>query len=296
MSINAWLILPLDIIPTLLTIVGNAVFFVTLLKTRSLHNPSNLLLGALCVTDLVVGFVCQPLFIAVLLGPPGPCCSTVTKVYNLTFGLSSLNSFICGLLITIDRYFAVSFPFKYIEWATCRRYTFISSTIFAIFASYSVIKIPYFEKSRSSFLIFDICLELLVIITVFFIYVKIYRLVFVKTRAIARVASERELHDIQVKSSDKKRTLTVAIILVALLVCYAPLLVYYCLSLLFYLRKMPLYTYDLGVWANYLALCNSGINPLIYCARSSEIRNAAIRLFTTRISRVRRFEDGINVS
>ena len=291
MSINTWLMLSLDITPTLLTIVGNAVFFATLLKTRSLHNPSNVLLGALCITDLVVGFVCQPLFITVLLGPPGPCCSIVTKVYNLTFGLSSVNSFICGFLITIDRYFAVFYPFKYREWATCKRYVIVASTVFFIFASYSVIKILYFERSRSSFLIIDICLEVSVILTVFFIYVKICRVVFAKVRAIARVANDREPNEVKMKLNDRKKTLTVAIILLALLICYTPLMVYYCLSLLFYLKKTPRYTYSLGIWANFLALCNSCINPLIYCARSREIRNAAIRLFTSKPTRVHGAQD-----
>ena len=276
----------------LLTIIGNAIFFATLVKTRSLHNPSNLLLGALCITDIIVGFVCQPLFVAVLLGPPEPCCSTVTKLYNLTFGMSSLNSFICGLLITIDRYFAVFYPFKYLEWATCKRYAIIASAIFLIFTSYSVLKLPYFEKSRSSFLIVDICLELSVIIAVLFIYVKICRIVFAKTRAVARLSSDREVQDIKVNLNDKKKTLTVAIILIAIIACHTPLMVYYCLSLLFYLKKIPRYKFNLGIWANYLALCNSCINPLIYGARSSEIRNAAIRLFTSRLTRVHGMEDG----
>ena len=293
MSTNTWIILSLDIIPAVLTIIGNAVFFATLLKTSSLHNPSNLLLGALCVTDLVVGFVCQPLFIAVIVGPATPCCPPVTKAYNLIFGLSSLNSFICGLLITLDRYFAVFYPYKYREWANCRRYAIIASVIFVIFASYSTLKIPYFEKSRISFLIFDICLELTVIVAVLFIYAKIWRVVFNKSRAVVSVGRirGRELHDMKVKLNDRKRTLTVAIILLTFLACYTPLMVYYCLSLLFYLNKMPKYTFSLGIWANFLALCNSCLNPLIYCARSSEIRNATIRLFTSNLTRIHRLED-----
>ena len=287
------MILSLDVIPAVLTIVGNAIFIVALIKTTSLHNPSNLLLGALCITDLVVGFICQPLFIAVLVGPPGPCCSVVTKTYNLIFGLSSLNSFICGLLITLDRYFAVFHPFRYRAWASCKRYAFLAAVIFVVFASYSALKIPYFEKSRISFLIVDICLEMTVIVAVFFIYAMICRVVFIKARAVVPTMGNicgRPLDGgIQVRVNDKKRTLTVAIILVAFVACYAPLMVYYCLSLLFYLNGSPRYTYGLGLWANFLALFNSCINPLIYCARSSEIRSATKRLFLPQ-TRIHRFK------
>lgn len=288
-----WMILSLDVVPAILTIVGNAVFFATLLKTTSLHNPSNLFLGALCVTDLVVGFICQPLFIVVLVGPSGPCCSMVTKAYNLIFGLSSLNSFIFGLLITLDRYFAIFYPFRYREWASCRRYATIAVITFVIFALYSALKTPYFEKSRTSFLIFDICLELTVIIAVFLIYAMICRVVFIKSRAVVpRVGNVciRELHAIKVKAKDRKRTLTVAIILGVFLACYTPLMVYYFVSLLYYLKKSQNYSYGLGLWANFLALLNSCINPLIYCARSSEIRIAAKRLFL-RETRLERMND-----
>ena len=277
-----WIILGLDGAPAILTVIGNAIFFVTLLRSPSLHTPSNFLLGALCITDLIVGFICQPLFIVVLVGPKGRCCSTVIKAYNLIFGLSSLNSFLCGLLITFDRYAAVFHPYTYRTFASCRRYAFVTTIVFIVFAGYSALKIPYFEQSRMSFLIVDICIEFSVIVSVLAIYALLYRVVFAKTQAdlSARHAVGTRQSDInKSKARDRRKTKTVAIIIAAFLACYTPLMVYYVMGLFFYENINPSYPYQLGLWSNFLALFNSCVNPMIYCARSSDIRRAALRMF-----------------
>ena len=48
------------------TLFGNAAILITIWKTSSLHSVANILLSSLAVSDLAVGLVVQPLFIASL--------------------------------------------------------------------------------------------------------------------------------------------------------------------------------------------------------------------------------------
>ena len=125
MSSHSLIIVALSAPLIILTITGNAVFFITLTKTSLLHTPSNVLLGALCATDLLAGVLCQPLFIAMLLSSPGPCCTLLARIFYFIYDLSCWNSFICTLMVTLDRYAAICYPYRYRAHATCRKYIYI---------------------------------------------------------------------------------------------------------------------------------------------------------------------------
>ena len=61
-NIIAFLII--DIFFTIMAIIGNSIFVITLIKKRSLHTPSNVLLGSLCFSDLIVAFIAQPIHLS----------------------------------------------------------------------------------------------------------------------------------------------------------------------------------------------------------------------------------------
>eukprot|EP00795_Rhopilema_esculentum_P006722 gene6722-12284_t len=58
------IILPIDVAVAVLTGLANCAFLIMLIKTKSLHKPSFVFLGALSTSDVLVGFVVQPLWIA----------------------------------------------------------------------------------------------------------------------------------------------------------------------------------------------------------------------------------------
>ena len=257
-------------------------FFITLLKTASLHTPSNALLGAMCVTDLLVGLLCQPMHIAVLLSKPGPCCPPLIKAFNFIYYWSCWNSFVCSLLITMDRYAAICYPYKYRQLASCRKYIYLTLCIFIFFAVHSAIRLLFYKKSEISFISVAIGLELVIIVTVVVIYVKIYKVAFLqRRRKVVSIGAIDGRQRPQISAKEESRTNTVAIILCVFVICYIPYTVFGVSKILFYLRKMD-YSVNFGIWANYLVLFNSCLNPMIYCARSQDIRRAAIRIFIPR--------------
>ena len=49
---------------SLITCVGNSCVLFAIRKTRDFHRPSFILLGCLAASDLLVGLICQPIFMA----------------------------------------------------------------------------------------------------------------------------------------------------------------------------------------------------------------------------------------
>ena len=55
----------LNLLLGVVTFVANSTILLTIKKNRDLHTPSFVLLGSLAASDLLVGLVCQPLFVGV---------------------------------------------------------------------------------------------------------------------------------------------------------------------------------------------------------------------------------------
>ena len=273
MSAENFIIVSFTIPAAILTIFLNTIFLITLLKTYSLHSPSNVLLGVLCVTDLLAGVLCQPLFTAILLSKLGSFFSSLIKAYNFVFTLSSMNSFICSLLITLDRCAAIHYPYKYLERATCRKYVYTSFGLFILSVLHAAIIFLLYSASKVVFWSIEIVLQLLIIMAILTMYVKIYRVVLSKRNQHGGLR-ERS----RISRTERSRTHTVTIILAVFIACYAPYAAYCIDSVLYFLGKVGDST-KLGLWAQFFVLLNSCLNPIVYCARSRQIRKAAVRMF-----------------
>lgn len=250
-----------------------------MLKTYSLHTPSNVLLGALCVSDLLAGVLCQPLFIAVLLSKLGSFYSPLIKAYNFVFMLTSINSFICSLLITLDRYAAIHFPYRYLGNATCRKYVYSAFSLFLLSAVYAVITLISYENSKVLFWSVEVIVQLLIIMAIFILYVKIYRVVLSKRKFTSNQSGAlRQGQPSSISRTERSRTHTVTIILAVFIACYAPYAAYCVESMLYFMGKVG-DSGKLGMWSQFFVLLNSCLNPIIYCARSQEIRRGAMRMF-----------------
>ena len=272
-----WIILALDIVPALFTIIGNSIFFVTIWKTRAIHTPSNMLLGFLSITDLLVGVLCQPLFVITILQSPVPCCTDVMVAYNFIFGVTSWNSFLFIALISADRYFAVFYPYRYRAFATCKKFTYITAIVFAVSLSYTTIDILFYERSTIAFLIFLIVFQSMVVIVTIFIYIFVYRAVLRQRRMFDRVPRLRRRKMRKRNKTDERNSKTIALILIAFIISSLPYISYHIQMLLYYTKGIKFLS-SFGTWVNFLFLLNSAINPLVYFIKRSDIREAAKRI------------------
>ena len=97
-----------------LTIMGNVLVLTAMLPTPSLRSPSTIFLCSLTASDLLVGFVVQPIYIGFGLNP-GP------ELKHLAYILVSLacSVSLCTMTaISVDRFMALHFPLRYPDMMT----------------------------------------------------------------------------------------------------------------------------------------------------------------------------------
>lgn len=280
--INIIIVLALDAVVSLVTIIGNCIFLVVLCRSTSLHVPSNMFLGALCLSDLLVGFACQPLFIAYLL-----LVTVETNHCKLLFAYRFASIICCGLsfafplLISIDRYIAISFPFRYLRIASCRKMIKISILMAISWVAFSIIAL----FNKVIFVWGFVGYGWFVVATILFTYVNIYIIVCKQQRVtvtLGRIEGADNTEDENTKH-ERRKTCTVGIIVALFLVCYIPILQSSLRQLISGPSTTPGALTDIGfierLWIDFSMLSNSCINPLVYYLRSKDIRRNALREF-----------------
>ncbi|XP_078344045.1 trace amine-associated receptor 13c-like [Oculina patagonica] len=103
--INCAIIAPL----ILISIAGNSLVLAAIKRTSSLRSPSIIFIGSLAISDLVVGFIVQPLFIARELTN----LDLVKYVLETTaYGACGFSLFIMTA-ISVDRFVALHYHMRY---------------------------------------------------------------------------------------------------------------------------------------------------------------------------------------
>ena len=91
------------------SIIGNVFVLVAILTTPSLRSPSILFLCSLAVSDLLVGLVVQPVYIAYQLNPEQGFKDAFDALSSLGCGVS-----LCTMTaISLDRFFALHYHLRY---------------------------------------------------------------------------------------------------------------------------------------------------------------------------------------
>ena len=101
----------------LISILGNALVLIAVRRTPSIHSPSMTFLYSLAVSDLLVGLIVQPLYIA----------NTLTNICVLKLLTGMIAFFVCGVslysitAISVDRLIALLFHLRYASLVTKSR-------------------------------------------------------------------------------------------------------------------------------------------------------------------------------
>ena len=287
LKIQISIFLVLDSIVTLCTIVGNGMFMAILLLKRSLHTPPNILLGALCLSDLFVGAIVQPLHIVELsyklAGQSGE--QVLEAKTTLTWFCVGL-SFQHILLISLDRYAALGHPFWYHTHATSKRH--IKICIITSILPISVTTISIVLLLKHHIIIRDYFLSIVVFIALLAVAVTNWKTFYIlhqqKPMVVIVGEIEGENRNVINKSrQERKKTYVIAVVVILFFICYFPIFVE--LLLRFYHKKSSASITTVKavkIWTDFLMLANSAVNPLVYYARMTEIRRAASDLLCRR--------------
>ena len=244
--------------------LGNSAILITIWKTSSLHSAATIFLASLAVSDLAVGLVAQPLFIANVLSEVD-----IVHLAIIILGPSlTLASFFTITAIAVDRLLALQLHLRYETVVTQFRVTMAVILIWvsaAIFAS-----TKHWIESLPHIFISSIVITILV--GNFVVYLKIYLIVRRHQRQIQQQQSNNG--NIFSVKRVKKSAMNTFVVYISLLCCYAP----YSLSVQMKFASVIISPY-VYITSFTLMLLNSSLNPLLYCWRDREIRAAMKQMF-----------------
>ena len=263
----------LNFVLSITAFVGNTLILVALYKVPSIHPPTKLLFRCLSVTDLCVGLFLQPLYTIRILNratniiSPGNLLYIIEANSSLSFILCAV-SVLTSTAISLDRLLALTLGLRYRIVVTLKRVAVLVTCFWLIGLLFGMM---------GSFVSFRIALNgaiiwaILSLVASIFSYVKI----FVKLRQHQGRVQDR-LQQVQqneglppINMQRYKRTVSnIAWVQMTMVACYVPFIV---ATVLNRDTRDNYIAWNVSVTLLYL---NSSLNPLVYCWKMKEIKQA----------------------
>ena len=255
--------------PLMLTsIIGNSLVLAAVWKTPSIRSTSMIMLCSLAVSDLLVGFVVQPLYIA----------DELTEHLLLHRVSGMIGFYVCGVsfgtmtVISVDRLMALHYHMRYASLMTECRVKFIVGMIWVViflFSGFYVWKKFLFHLSTGIFI--AMCL---VIST--FSYIKIYGIVrhhqlqiHVQEQAMENSDTANNIRMARLRKS----AINTFIFYIFMVICYFPQVVLLSLFGTIYKNWKTEWSF-----ATTVVYVNSSVNPILYCWRLRELGAAVFQI------------------
>ena len=252
--------------------LGNTLILVALRKDTSIHPSSKLLYRNLAITDLCVGIVAEPLYVAHWTSAVNErwdiCHYAYLIRYFLGVTLCSV-SLITMTTISVDRLLALLLGLRYRQVVTLKRTRLIAIggwIVSVVGASTSFLN-PLIV-SLYQYIVIAFCL-----VTTICAYTKIFM-------SLRHNQIHGQNHVFQGQSSEantlnkaryRKAVYNTLWVQVTLVICYLP---YGIAAALTPQRGMHLSTYIALQFTATLVLLNSSLNPFLYCWKITEVRQA----------------------
>uniref|UniRef100_A0A4W3JBA9 D(1B) dopamine receptor n=1 Tax=Callorhinchus milii TaxID=7868 RepID=A0A4W3JBA9_CALMI len=295
----------------LFTLLGNALVCAAVLRFRHFRTKvTNIFIVSLALSDLLVALLVMPWkAVAEVAGywPFGAFCDVWIAFDIMCSTASILN--LC--VISLDRYWAISSPFRY-ERKMTRRLAFVMIGVtwaLSVLISFIPVQLNWHKLNSSSgggsgtncdsslnrtYAISSSLISFYIPVAIMLVtYTRIYRIAQIQIRRIASLerAAEHQQHQQQhhnsLKSSFRKETKvlkTLSVIMGVFVCCWLPFFVVNCLVP--FCRRGPSRlpcvgdtTFDVFVWCGW---ANSTLNPVVY-AFNAEFRKAFSSLLGCRL-------------
>ena len=262
----------LNIFLSITAFLGNTLILVALHKKTSLYPPSKLLYGNLAITDLCVGIIAEPLAVTYW-------TSVVKERWDICYhairasGFSSLFFCLVSLLtvtaISVDRLFALRLGLRYRQVVTFRR-TCITVTGFWIL---SIVGASTLFLNRRITSCYQYTVTALCLVTTIFAYAKIFVTLRHNQIHVQSHAAQGQLSQAIPLNIARYRKAVYSALWVqgTLVICYLP---YGIVVALTSDRGMSSSLYRAWQFTATLVYLNSSLNPLLYCWKIREVRQA----------------------
>ena len=257
---------------SVLSIAANTLVLAIILRTRSLRSVSSFIfLSSLAVSDLFVGIIVQPLYIASEIRHQGN---------SFLYDTSHVMGFAaCGVslwtmaAISVDRCLALHYHMRYTTLVTKTRVVY---TLVLIWLTDFLISGIYFESWKISYIIVVSGIIICFLISTVS-YIRIYGVVRrhqlrIHECQITTQPSQRRFHGHLKMIRLKKSAMNTFVFYVVMILCYGPM----CASLVV-ASFFPAKWTSIWIFASTLVFYNSLINPVLYCWRIRKLRIAVIK-------------------
>ena len=251
--------------------VGNVLILIALKNVSSIYQPTKLFFRCLAVTDLCVGLILQPLFATYIMSRIIKINVTVLYYVFKIYGASAF--ILCGVsaltstAISVDRLLALLLGLRYRHVVTLKRVRVVITCFWLIAASVGWLRVwnRNIAKKASSVAL-PLCL-----VTSIFCYTKIHlKLRYRQAQLQNNVPhGQQNGEGIPLNIARYKKTVSsIMWVQLALVVCYVPFGI-----------ESGLYKDETGhfvawVAASTLVLFNSSLNPILYCWKIREVKQA----------------------
>ena len=265
-------------------ILMNALVIVAIKTRRRLQSTYNILLACLAVTDLAVGVVSQPLFIAqeiyFLSGPSQVDYCYFYKKIVFIYIVPCIESLLILAILSTERYIAMKFSLRYASIVTTPKLigavvcSWMISAISLI--SYST---PLTPPMLSGLFVYVTVIPAILIIV--FCHTTVY---FVSRRHMNQIKTQHLSSETKAKFQEEKKAFkTTSVILAFLFLSYVPVILDGLLRLIDILpMNYPESKLQLLPIAFSCVFWNSLFNPVIYCGRNRDIRKVMLELIKIR--------------
>ena len=251
---------------------GNTLVLVALRKESSLHLPSKLLLRNLATTDICVGLIVEPLHAVLLLtivNEHWNACRYITVVVHRTSLILCGVSLLTLTAISMDRLLALLLGLRYRQVVTLRR---AYGNVIAFWAASTVASAVRFFWS--SFRMWSWC-KMAVISLCLVISTLSYTTIFINLRHHQHQVQDQVQQPNQTNQLNiaryRKAVFTALWLQFTLVACYLP----YATLLTFPSHAKPPSSAFLALsYAHTLVFLNSTLNPILYCWKMGEVRQA----------------------
>ena len=262
----------LNIFLSITAFLGNTLILVALHKETSLHPPSKLLYRNLAITDLCVGIIAEPFYVTYLTSVVNERWDICSYAYwAVTYsGLTLCTvSLLTLTAISVDRLLALLLGLRYRQVVTYRR-TCITVTAFWIL---SIVGASTLFLNRRITSWYQYIGTALCLVTTIFAYGKIFvTLRHNQIHVQSHAAQGQPSQPIPLNIARYRKAVYSALwVQVTLVLCYLPHGIVFILAVQ---RGISLSVHLALRWTLTLVYLNSSLNPLLYCWKIREVRQA----------------------
>ena len=262
----------LNAVFSLMTAVGNLVILQVIWSKQELHTPSFILLFCLAASDLLVGLVCQPFYVAYkiteLIDNFGAYC--ILRMIQSISGWTTTGVSLAILSgVSNDRLLVLTLHLRYNSIVTVQR---VLQTVFVVWMlSVTIVMLRFWIRQ---WLIFPVAIVVISFLVTAMSTLKIFQIVRRHQRQISQQQQSVQSNIVDVLNC-RKSAVTVLYVYGLFVIFYLPL----CATMV--VETLTEYTLRVKIAYDYAATAvfiNSFLNPIVYCFRIGEIRRAVKNL------------------